>query len=165
MPAGGLALALGGGVGQGREGREGHGALCHRAPEAGKGKPRRSGADSYLVNRLLIGRHAGARKRTDHGPDRAVHPGVMAHRPDIMDDKAYDADAIIVHIRSQGAAPNIPIRSNRNHRRYFSKALYKERNRIERFFNKIKPFRRIVTRYEKLAGNYLAMIKLAPIRT
>ena len=68
----------------------------------------------------------------------------------IMGDKAYDADAIIEHIQSQGAAPNIPIRSNRNHRRCFSKALYGESDRIERFFNKIKHFRRIAIRYEKL---------------
>ena len=46
----------------------------------------------------------------------------------------------------------------------FSKTLYKERNRVERFFNKIKHFRRIATRFEKHAQNYLAMIKLASIR-
>ena len=45
----------------------------------------------------------------------------------------------------------------------FSRVLYRQRNRIERFFNKIKHFRRIATRYEKLAPNYLAMIKLAAI--
>ena len=48
--------------------------------------------------------------------------------------------------------------------RNFSKALYKERNRVERFFNKIKHFRRIATRYEKLGENFLAMVKLAAIR-
>ena len=45
----------------------------------------------------------------------------------------------------------------------FSRVLYPQRNRIERFFNKIKHFRRIGTRYEKPAPNYLAMIKLAAI--
>ena len=43
----------------------------------------------------------------------------------------------------------------------FSATLYKARNRIERFFNKIKHFRRIATRYEKHAANYLAMLKIA----
>ena len=42
--------------------------------------------------------------------------------------------------------------------------LYRLRNRVERFFNKLKQFRRIATRYEKIAANYLAMIKIATIR-
>ena len=46
----------------------------------------------------------------------------------------------------------------------FSPLLYRLRNQIERFFNKIKHFRRIATRYEKLAANYLAMIQLAATR-
>ena len=46
----------------------------------------------------------------------------------------------------------------------FSRVLYRLRNRVERFFNKLKQFRRIATRYEKLAANYLAMIKIATIR-
>ena len=45
-----------------------------------------------------------------------------------------------------------------------SHPLYRMRNRVERFFNKLKQFRRIATRYEKLAANYLAMIKIATIR-
>ena len=65
----------------------------------------------------------------------------------ILGDKAYDADWIRDQIEAQGAAPNIPDRSNRKSRHCFSKVLYKERNRIERFFNKIKYFRRLATRY------------------
>ena len=82
----------------------------------------------------------------------------------ILADKAYDADWIREHIEAQGAAPNIPDKVNRKHRHCFSRALYKERNLIERFFNKIKQFRRIATRYEKLGANFLAMAKLAAIR-
>ena len=82
----------------------------------------------------------------------------------LLGDKAYDADWLRQRIEAQGAAPNIPDKSNRKARHCFSKALYKERNRVERFFNKIKHFRRIATRFEKLAQNYLAMIKLASIR-
>ena len=63
-----------------------------------------------------------------------------------------------------GAAPNIPDRVNRKHRHCFSKVLYKQRNHVERFFNRIKHFRRVATRFEKHAANYLAMIKLAAIR-
>jgi transposase len=82
----------------------------------------------------------------------------------LLGDKAYDADWLRQRIEAQGAAPNIPDKSNRKERHCFSKTLYKERNRVERFFNKIKHFRRIATRFEKHAQNYLAMIKLASIR-
>ena len=82
----------------------------------------------------------------------------------LLGDKAYDADWLRQRIEAQGAAPNIPDKSNRKERHCFSTALYKERNRVERFFNKIKHFRRIATRFEKHAQNYLAMIKLASIR-
>ena len=82
----------------------------------------------------------------------------------LLGDKAYDADWLRQWIEALGAAPNIPDKSNRKERHCFSKTLYKERNRVERFFNKIKHFRRIATRFEKHAQNYLAMIKLASIR-
>ena len=82
----------------------------------------------------------------------------------LLGDKAYDADWIRERIGSQGATANIPDKVNRIHRHSFSKVLYKERNRIERFFNRIKHFRRVATRFEKHALNYLAMIKLASIR-
>ena len=82
----------------------------------------------------------------------------------VLGDKAYDTDELRWQIEAQGAAPNIPDKANRKEKHCFSKTLYKERNRVERFFNKIKHFRRIATRFEKLAENFLAMIKLASIR-
>ena len=82
----------------------------------------------------------------------------------VLGDKAYDADWIRGRIEDQGAAPNIPDKANRKHHHCFSKALYKERNHVERFFNRIKHFRRVAMRFEKLAANYLAMVKLASIR-
>ena len=60
--------------------------------------------------------------------------------------------------------PNIPAKSNRKWRLCFSKTLYRERNQIERFFGKLKHFRRIATRYDKLAENFLAIVKLASMR-
>jgi transposase len=82
----------------------------------------------------------------------------------VLADKGYDADWIREKIEAQGAAPNIPDKSNRIVRHCFSKTLYKDRNKVERFFNKIKHYRRIATRYEKLGANFLAMVKLAAIR-
>ena len=82
----------------------------------------------------------------------------------VLGDKGYDADWIRAKIEAQDAAPNIPDKSNRKILHCFSKTLYRERNKVERFFNKIKHFRRIATRYEKLGDNFLAMVKLAAIR-
>ena len=66
--------------------------------------------------------------------------------------------------KPRGAAPNIPARSTRKARFCFSRTLYKARNRIERLFNKLKQFRRVATRYDKLAATFTAMIKLACVR-
>jgi transposase len=82
----------------------------------------------------------------------------------VIADKGYDTNRVRAHIRSQGAIPNIPNRSNRKKKFRWKKALYRERNLVERFFNKIKRFRRIATRYEKLGANFLAFIKLAAMR-
>lgn len=82
----------------------------------------------------------------------------------ILADKAYDAGWLRDLIQEQGAVPNIPNRKGKNWNACFSPALYKERNLVERFFNKLKYFRRIATRYDKLGSSFLAMIKLASIR-
>ncbi len=63
-----------------------------------------------------------------------------------------------------GGWANIPPRRNRRDPICFSPFLYRDRNRVERFFNRIKHCRRIATRYEKRAANFLAFVKLAAIR-
>jgi transposase len=63
-------------------------------------------------------------------------------------------------IEKNHAVPVIPSKKNRKVPRDFDKVLYKERNAIERFFQKLKNFRRIATRYERLARNYQAMLSL-----
>jgi transposase len=82
----------------------------------------------------------------------------------VLADKAYDGNSIRDLIEAQGAVPNIPAKSNRKWKPCFSKTLYRERNQVERFFSKLKHFRRIATRYEKLADNFLAMVQLASMR-
>jgi transposase len=77
---------------------------------------------------------------------------------------SYDADWIRELARQQGAWANIPPKRNRKDPLCFSPYLYRARNLVERFFNKIKQCRRVATRYGKLAANYLAFIKLASIR-
>ncbi len=88
----------------------------------------------------------------------------LAPRTIVLGDKAYDANGIRDLIEAQGAVPNIPAKSNRKWKPCFSKTLYRQRNLVERFFSKLKHFRRISTRYDKLADNFLAMVKLASMR-
>jgi transposase len=82
----------------------------------------------------------------------------------LLADCGYDADWIRELAGQQGAWANIPPKRNRNAPICFGPYLYRARNLIERFFNKIKQCRRAATRYDKLAANYLAFVKLASIR-
>ncbi len=82
----------------------------------------------------------------------------------VLADRGYDADWIRKFVSDQGAWANIPPKKNRKNPINFSPDLYRSRNLVERFFNRIKQCRRIATRYDKLAANYLAFIKLASIR-
>ncbi len=63
-----------------------------------------------------------------------------------------------------GINPVIPKRSNQKRRGRFNRGLYRERNRVERLINRLKQYRRIATRYEKYAVNYLAMLMIGAIR-
>jgi transposase len=82
----------------------------------------------------------------------------------LLADKGYDANALRQAVADRKAWANIPPKANRKDPICFSKHLYKARNLIERFFNKIKYFRRIATRYDKLAENYAASLKLVAVR-
>jgi transposase len=82
----------------------------------------------------------------------------------VLADKAYDADWLRGMVAQQGGWANIPPKSHRKNPIYFSPSLYKQRNLIERFFNKLKYYRRIATRYDKRGTTFLAMVKLACIR-
>ncbi len=76
-------------------------------------------------------------------------------------DKGYDSDAIRRQVEARGAAPNIPPKTNRRWKTCFSPVLYRRRNAIERMFCRLKDFRRVATRYDRLAVNYLAAVCLA----
>lgn len=76
-------------------------------------------------------------------------------------DKAYDADALIEALEKRGIEPVIPPKANRVVKRETDFALYRERNLVERFFCKLKGFRAIATRYDKLASSFLAAVQLA----
>ena len=79
----------------------------------------------------------------------------------VIADKAYDADAFVDDLNARAITPVIPSKSNRKTPRPCDFALYCERNLIERFFNALKHFRAIATRYDKLAKIFLAGVHLA----
>lgn len=78
----------------------------------------------------------------------------------VLEDKGYDSNAFLKYIDSLEAETVIPPKKNRLDQREFSRELYKDRNTIERFIGRIKHYRRVATRYERTARNYLAMLHL-----
>ena len=88
-------------------------------------------------------------------PQEGIEQAVM--------DKAYDSNAIRAKLQAKGITPVIPPKSNRLESLVYDKACYQQRNKVERLFNKLKQFRRVATRYEKLTANFLAFVLLALI--
>lgn len=77
--------------------------------------------------------------------------------------KGYDSDNFVATIEARDAAAMIPPKENRIFKREYDKHLYKERNLAERFINRIKQYRRVATRYEKTARNFLGFVHVAAI--
>jgi transposase len=82
----------------------------------------------------------------------------------LLADRAYDSDALRQSLERRGAFGNIRLMPHRQHRPAFSAWLYRQRNAVERFFNKLKHFRAVATRYDKRDDNFLATVKLASLR-
>lgn len=82
----------------------------------------------------------------------------------LLADRAYDSDQLRRSMAARGAWANIKPLARRIDKPAFSPFLYRYRNLVERFFNKLKHFRAVATRYEKHAANYLALVKLAATR-
>jgi transposase len=79
----------------------------------------------------------------------------------VLADKDYDSDAIVQHVARMGAIAVIAPRHNRKQPRAYDKTLYKQRNRIQRCFSRLKHFHSFATRYEKLKINFKALVALA----
>lgn len=98
----------------------------------------------------------GAVKRAGAGRPR-LRPGR------VVGDKGYSSRAIRRYLRRRGIRLTIARKVNERQRGKFDKSIYRQRNLVERCFNRLKQFRRIATRYEKKRENYLAMLTLASI--
>lgn len=92
-------------------------------------------------------------------------PGLIdGHRAEaVLADKAYDSAENREAVEAEGAESVIPGRSNRKEPVEFDRHLYKERNVVERYFGRLKRYRRVVTRYDKKAQNYLGFVWVASI--
>lgn len=82
----------------------------------------------------------------------------------LLADRAYDSDKLRKTLADRGAWANVKPMPNRTNIPAFSHFLYRYRNGVERFFNKIKHYRGVATRYDKNSENYLAGVKLASAR-
>lgn len=90
--------------------------------------------------------------------DRLLEGAETGH---VIADKGYDTDGVLEKIRDLGAVAVIPPRSNRKAQREYDEELYKERNLIERTFNKLKRYRRLATRYDRKALHFSSFVYLA----
>jgi len=98
------------------------------------------------------------------GKSAADMLGALGAGQILLADRAYDSDALRASMAKRGAWANIKPMPGRVNRPAFSPFLYRFRNLVERFFNKLKHFRAIATRFEKHDANYLALVKLAATR-
>jgi transposase len=99
--------------------------------------------------------------------DKTVAPSLIEALPPakaFVADRGYDSRALVELVAARGGHAHVPTQSNVRVQRSVDPALYRQRNLIERFFNKLKHFRRIATRFDKLARNFLAAVALASTR-
>lgn len=102
-----------------------------------------------------------AGQRSDYTQAEALLENQSAEA--VLGDKGFDSDSLVQTIEAMGAEAVIPSKKNRKTPRPHDEHLYKERNLIERLFNKLKNFRRVATRYDKLDITYHSFICLAGI--
>jgi transposase len=98
----------------------------------------------------------GAVKRRGRG-----RPRVRPER--VVGDKGYSSRTVRRYLRRRGIGAVIARRKDEPPQRRFDRERYRARNRVERLINRLKQYRRVATRYEKLAATYLAMVTLAAI--
>jgi transposase len=82
----------------------------------------------------------------------------------VVADRGYDSHAFLSLIRASGAKAHIPTPRDRLIQRSVNRRIYRQRNLVERFFCRLKHFRRVATRFDKLARNFLASVLLASTR-
>src|SRR5262249_9265289 len=145
-------------------------AACMRGKggeqERAMARARGEGATKILARRVPVRRHCPFPFSPVQEADVGAASALLALAPPmswLIADKGYDGDDFRADIVDRGAKPVIPNKSNRIALHPFNKRAYKGRNVIERCFCRLKDFRRIATRYDKLARNFLSAVQLAAI--
>ena len=168
-----------GSPGQCRRGDQKHGHRLHLHQGAALGLRRKRGAQAQAIGLSRGGQTTKVHALTDvlgrpfaltltpgNVSDITVAPELLARAGKVryvLADKGYDADELRQSLRQVGAVPVIPGRANRKRQIIYDKARYKERHRIENAFCRLKDFRRVATRYDKLANNFLSAVALAAL--
>jgi len=166
-----------GSFGAERRGDQEHGGRFHLHQGPALGVRRKRGARAQAIGPSRGGQTTKVHALTDtigrpfaltltpgNVSDITVAPTLLARATGaryVLADKGYDADALRRSLRQAGAVPVIPGRSTLKRRIVFDQARYRERHRIENAFCRIKDFRRVATRYDKLAANFLSAVALA----
>ena len=99
--------------------------------------------------------------------DKAAAPALLDGLPGaslVVADRGYDWQYLIELVHQRGGQAHIPTQRDRKVQRSVDRDIYRKRNLVERFFCKLKHFRRVATRYDKLARNFLAAVALASVR-
>jgi transposase len=156
-------------------------ARCHDRPGASLRSRRKRGIEKNALGRSRGGFSTKINARTNaeglpigivitpgQAHDVTAYPALMEEVDQdfeqMLADKGYDSDAVRNDIEERGGEALIPTRATRKVQHWVEKAAYALRNRIERFFNKIKNSRRVATRYDKLIESFAAFVLLATIR-
>ncbi|QKV20728.1 IS5 family transposase [Oricola thermophila] len=147
---------------------------AHRSAHGGKGGPKaqdislsRGGQTSKLHALTdVLGRPSAFALTPGNVSDMKAAPALLsqlngARYP--LADKGYDANALRSALRRQGTVPVIPGRVNRKRTIAYDKRRYCDRHLIENAFCRIKDFRRVATRYDKLAHNFMSAVALATL--
>ena len=79
----------------------------------------------------------------------------------VLADKGYDSNAVLANVAALNAEAVIPPKANRLIQREYDKEFYKERHLVECYFNKLKQFRRVFSRFDQQARNYLSFVQFA----
>lgn len=154
----------------------GHARLNQRTSAPARGRAKKSNAPAEALGRSRGGftskLHAvvdalGNPLRLALTPGQQADCGVAADLLKglavgaVLADKAYDTNALVAQIRQAGAAVVVPSKRNRRAPRLLDRNLYADRNKVERFFNRLKQYRRLATRYDKTAASFLAFAQCA----
>jgi putative transposase len=144
------------------------------SPRAGGGQPKKSRVGNEALGRsrggLTTKIHAlvdalGNPLRVVLGPGQQADCRCVAEllpaaqgAGNVLADKAYDTNVVLARVAAIGAQAVIPSKKNRLIQRVIDRNLYRDRNKVERFFSRLKQFRRLATRYDKTASSFLGMV-------